>query len=302
MAPSRGKIQVSASGRTDRGRVRDENQDSFLLVDLGSGTPNESPQPNDRDAAAFGPISFTLSDDGAIVFVADGVGGRAGGAKASAMAVSTVRDVMLDGAGHSVPTAADFVRRLLRSLDHANAAIHEESRHDAQSTGMGTTATLAGLLGDTIYVAQVGDSRSYLVRASSIGRLTRDQSLVQDLIDSGVLSEDDSHGVPDNMILQAVGTAPTVHPAVTCHELRRGDVVLLCSDGLSGVISDAELGEEIARASDCVALCDVLVDLANERGGPDNITVLAVEIGGEGVEEPGESDTVERSPYDLPPA
>jgi len=300
MAPSRGKIQISAGGKTDRGRVRDENQDSFLLVDLGRRTPNESPEPSDRDDAAFGPIGFTLSDDGAIAFVADGVGGRAGGAKASAIAVATVRDVMLEGAGHCVPTAAEFVRRLLRSLDHANTAIHEEARQDTQSRGMGTTATLAGLLGDTIYVAQVGDSRSYLVRGSSIGRLTRDQSLVQDLIDSGVLSEDDTHGVRDNMILQAVGTAPTVRPAVTCHELRRGDVVLLCSDGLSGVISDAELGEEVARASDCVVLCDVLVDLANERGGPDNITVLAVEIGGEGVEEPGESDAVERTPYHVP--
>jgi serine/threonine protein phosphatase PrpC len=302
MGSSRGKVQISAGGRTDRGRVRDENQDSFLLVDLGSSTPNESPEPSDRDAASFGPISFTLGDDGAIVFVADGVGGRAGGAKASAMAVSTVRDVMLEGAGHSVPNGADFVRRLLRSLDHANAAIQEEARRDAQSSGMGTTATLAGLLGDTIYVAQVGDSRCYLVRGPSIGRLTRDQTLVQDLIDSGVLSEGDSHGVRDNMILQAVGTAPTVHPAVTCHRLRRGDVVLLCSDGLSGVISDEELGEEVARASDYVALCDVLVDVANERGGPDNITVLAVGIGGEGVEEPGESDAVERSSYHLPPA
>lgn len=300
MARPKGKIHVSAYGRTDRGRVRDGNQDSLLLLDLGTGPFDEPLDADPRDDRTFGPIEFTLGAQGAVVLVADGVGGRAGGAKASAVAGSAVREVMVEGAGNSGTTATEWVQRMLRSLARANAAIYEEAGVDGPSSGMGTTATLVGLLGDTVYVAQVGDSRAYLVRGSSIGRLTRDQTLVQDLIDSGVLSESDSHGVPDNMILQAVGTAPTVHPAVTLHELRRRDVVLLCSDGLSGVVSDDELAEEVVRASDCVTLCDALVDLANERGGPDNITVVAVRIAGEGLEEPGENDTVERSVYEPP--
>ncbi len=300
MARPKGKIHVSAYGRTDRGRVRDGNQDSLLLLDLGTGPFDEPLDADPGDDRTFGPIEFTLGAQGAVVLVADGVGGRAGGAKASAVAGSAVREVMVEGAGNSGTTATEWVQRMLRSLARANAAIYEEAGVDGPSSGMGTTATLAGLLGDTVYVAQVGDSRAYLVRGSSIGRLTRDQTLVQDLIDSGVLSESDSHGVQDNMILQAVGTAPTVYPAVTLHELRRRDVVLLCSDGLSGVVSDDELAEEVVRASDCVTLCDALVDLANERGGPDNITVVAVRFAGDGLEEPGENDTVERSVYEPP--
>ena len=277
--------------------MRDENQDSFLVVDLDGQTLAGT-----QENAESGPLEFTLSDDGAILLVADGLGGRAGGAKASAMAVSAVREVMVDSAESRGTTAAELVRRVLRSLDHANAMIHEEGGRSEESRGMGTTATLAGLLGDTVYVAQVGDSRAYLVRGSSVGRLTRDQSLVQDLIDSGVLSEDDAHAVPNNVILQALGTGPTVQPAVTFHELRRGDVVLLCSDGLHGLMSDAEICAEVARAADCVTLCGALIDLANERGGPDNITVVAARVVGDGVEEPGESDTVERSTYEPPSA
>jgi protein phosphatase len=162
---------------------------------------------------------------------------------------------------------------------------------------MGTTATLAGLRGRFVYLAQVGDSRAYLVRGGEMVRLTRDQSLVQDLIDMGVLSADDANGAQSNKILQAVGVAPTVKPVLTYHELSRGDVLLLCSDGLSRVVSDDELRTAVAAQSDCARLCDDLVGLANARGGPDNITVVLARLDGDGLDEARPGDPVERRAY-----
>jgi len=274
-----GRIVVSGCARTHRGKVRKENQDSFLLADLARVAPSLEMA---TSATGVGPIDFALTEDGAVLLVADGMGGRAGGARASAMAVAAVREAMGDasllGAG---PEA--FVSRLRRALELANEEIHEQSRRDDNLRGMGTTATLAGLHGGTVYFAQVGDSRGYLVRGGALARLTRDQSFVQDLIDSGVVDEEGAKSIRDNRILQALGTAPGVLPEMTYHELRRGDVVLLCSDGLSRVVSDDEILTVIGNADDCLAMCERLITLANARGGPDNITVLVARVDGEGL-------------------
>jgi protein phosphatase len=148
---------------------------------------------------------------------------------------------------------------------------------------MGTTATLAGLLGSMVFFAQVGDSRGYLIRHGALARLTRDQSLVQDLIDSGIVDEEGAKNIRDNRILQALGTAPSVQPEMTYHELRRGDVLLLCSDGLSRVVDDAEILSVVGHAADCLETCERLIALANARGGPDNITVLVARLDGDGL-------------------
>lgn len=288
------EIRVSVCGRSDRGQVRKNNQDRFLLADLSKDGP-ESPR-SDDESFALGPLEFTLGEAGAVLMVADGMGGRAGGERASAAAVDAVGLAMADGSGRA-SSAPDFVERLDRALVTANDAIYAEGKSQLELAGMGTTATLAGLFGDTVYVAQVGDSRAYLARGGAIARLTRDQSLVQDLIDMGVLSEDDAQSVPSNQILQALGATPTVKPALTYHELRRGDVLLLCSDGLSRVVSDEEVQVAITAAEDCATLCDELVDLANQRGGPDNITVLAARIHGDGAPKPGGGETVQRKAY-----
>jgi len=280
-------IRVSAFGRSDRGRTRKTNQDNLLVVDLGSGSA-EVARPGADDALTVGPVEFGLCPAGAVLMVADGMGGRAGGERASAAAVEAVGATMSTGTGDP----PDFVTRLGRALDAANAAIHEESMGDDRYRGMGTTATLVGVLGQAVYVAQVGDSRAYLARNGSMARLTRDQSLVQDLIDMGVLSEEEAQSVPRNQILQALGVAPNVAPVLSYHDLRRGDVLLLCSDGLSGVVTDPEVQLAIAETDDLGSLCDGLVRLANERGGPDNITVLAARLDGEGLAEATENDVV----------
>jgi protein phosphatase len=283
-----GRVEVSACARSHRGRVRKENQDSFLLADLARGA---DPTEMATSSTGIGPLSFTLADEGAVLLVADGMGGRAGGAKASAMAVAAVRDAMAEEGTADGASAGVFVSRLCRALDLANEEIHEHSRRDDTLRGMGTTATLAGLREDTAYFAQVGDSRGYLVRGGSLARVTRDQSFVQDLIDSGIVDEEGAKNIKDNRILQALGTAPSVQPELTYHELRRGDVVLLCSDGLSRVVADKEILAVVESAQDCLAMCDRLIGLANSRGGPDNITVIAARVGGAGLDpaEPGDA-------------
>lgn len=290
-----GQIVVSVCGRTHRGRVRKENQDSMLVADLApaEGGGNGA----STTATSVGPLHFELTDRGVILLVADGMGGRAGGARASSLAVSSVRQAMANGA-HPDGAAPDaFVQGLRRALDLANEHIHEESRRDDSLRGMGTTATLAGIRAGVVYLAQVGDSRAYLVRKDALARITRDQSLVQDLIDSGIVSEQEAKAMRDNRILQALGTTPTVTPEITYHDLRRDDVLLLCSDGLSRVVADEEILEIVTDAGDGLAVCDQLIALANARGGPDNITVLVARIGGDGVGPVQRDDGVARRVY-----
>lgn len=288
MTPA-GEIRLSVAGRSDPGRVRSENQDHMLVVNLA-----------DEHAAGRLPAEsredFVLTDRGAIVFVADGVGGHEDGAAASRIAAERVHAHMLEGDSTS-NAVGDFVRRLSGALDQANTAVHAEARKDDGARGMATTGTLVGLLGSCAYAAQIGDSRAYLIRRGTIARLTRDQSLVQDLIDSGILSEEDSHTVNDNTILQALGPAPRVRVAITWHDLRRGDVLLLCSDGLSKVVSDEEICDTVESTLDTSTLCDTLVDLANSRGGPDNITVVVARFDGTGMEEPRNDGLIPRQPF-----
>ena len=294
----RSAIVVSVCGRTHRGRVRPENQDRLLVADLAEGILDAHTAEEWGRGSSVGPLQFELSQRGAILLVADGMGGRAGGARASTLAVSAVRRAMADGAADAdAPAAEAFVARLKLALTEANDDILTESGRDERLKGMGTTATLAGIRDGVVYLAQVGDSRAYLVRGGSMARLTRDQSLVQDLIDSGMIDETQSHTVRRNVVLQALGTARTVEPAVTYHDLRDGDQVLLCSDGLSHVVSDEEILEAVTQAPDCMTMCDRLVGLANDRGGPDNVTVLVARVEGGGLAPPSSGRELEARPW-----
>jgi protein phosphatase len=152
---------------------------------------------------------------------------------------------------------------------------------------MGTTATVAGVLGSDLYLAQVGDSRAYLVRNGVTTQITKDQSLMQRLVDAGELTEEEAEqSERKNIILQALGPDPRVKVDLTWQPLCRGDLLLLCSDGLSGQVKKEEIGELAGRVSDLSELCASLITLANERGGPDNITAVAARFTGEGLDEP----------------
>ena len=281
MTDQRG-ARLIVAGRTDTGRRRADNQDGFLITELGTAA-TVVPGTDEGDT-----IDFEAAR-GVALLVADGMGGRLGGARASALAVETIADYLAKKGGDAARST--LPESLHASLRAANTAIHREAGEDQTRTGMGTTATLAGVLGDLVYVAQVGDSRAYLVRGGEVARLTRDQSLVQDMVDSGLLEEAQAHTVPNNMLLQALGVRGAVQPAVTSHALRRDDVLVLCSDGLSQVVRDHEIAGVASPDSLPRDVCERLVNLANQRGGPDNITVVVARADGSGfpTAEPEES-------------
>jgi PPM family protein phosphatase len=168
---------------------------------------------------------------------------------------------------------------------------------------MGTTVTAAGIFGSELYLTQIGDSRAYLVRGVDAIQLTKDQSLMQRLVDAGELTEDEAEqSERRNIILQALGPDPRVKVDLTHQSIRRGDVLILCSDGLSGLVRRDEFAILARRHADPPELCAALIDLANARGGPDNITVVAARFDGSGLAEPNGAEVVGYRAYSMPPS
>jgi protein phosphatase len=165
---------------------------------------------------------------------------------------------------------------------------------------MGTTATIAGLLGDTLYLAQVGDSRAYLVRNGVPRQITKDQSLMQKLIEEGEITVEEAElSERRNIILQALGPEAVIRTDLTHQHVRRGDTLVLCSDGLSGQMRIDDIGRAIVEEPTLDAACSRLIALANANGGPDNITVVAARFEGEGLAPPASNDSVGHSVYPL---
>src|SRR5689334_20516561 len=271
-----GEVVVNVFGRTDVGRTREHNEDAFVVADLT--TNNATLQPEVR--------RHTLGPKGTLFMVADGMGGAAAGEIASAMAVEVVlgelREKWIAGDTHD---AEEFVRAIRRATVAANQQIHTFAASHSEYRGMGTTATVAGLLGDTLYVAQVGDSRAYLVRDGVARQITKDQSLMQRLVEAGELTEEEAaQSERRNIILQALGPDPKVKVDLTHQEVRRGDILVLCSDGLTGQVKKDEIAQIINATPDLSAACDKLIALANGRGGPDNITVVIARFDGDGLQ------------------
>jgi protein phosphatase len=160
---------------------------------------------------------------------------------------------------------------------------------------MGTTATIAGFLAGTLYIAQVGDSRGYLVRDGVATQITKDQSLMQKLVEAGEMTVEEAEvSERRNIILQALGPEPAIKVDLTSQQVKRGDVLILCSDGLSGQVRGPEIAEVVNTEPDLVQVCKKLIDLANEAGGPDNITVVAARFEGPGLVESGAEEAVHR--------
>jgi len=169
-------------------------------------------------------------------------------------------------------------------LEVANASIHAHAKAHPEVRGMGTTTTAAGVLNDHLYLTQVGDSRAYLIRGGEAHQITKDQSLMQRLVEAGELTEEEAaQSERRNIILQALGPDPKVKVDLTHQEVRRGDILVLCSDGLSGQVKKEEIAKIVTAAPDLSTACDRLIALANERGGPDNITVVIARFDGDGL-------------------
>ncbi len=265
-------IHLRVFGRTDVGQVREHNEDNFLVADLSKGSRGLMEGDRKQEVGARGTV----------LGVCDGMGGAAAGEVASQLAVDIVYQRML--AGPPPTSRDDLAARLVHSIESAGMRIFAEAKADRSRRGMGTTATVAALVDSRLYLGQVGDSRGYLLRGDRLVQVTRDQSLVNQLIEAGQLTEEEAETFEhNNIILQALGTAETVQVDLTYVDLVRGDTLLLCSDGLSGMVRNDEIREVLRSFEDPLEACRELTDRANLAGGHDNVTVVVAKFEGDGL-------------------
>lgn len=274
-------VQIRIFAQTDVGMVRQGNEDNFLAVNLTSSVYWTADHPSPPPEL----LGFVQGDHGALFAVSDGMGGALAGEVASQMAVTTVRDGMMRFQTNPEFQSFPFHERLRFAVERANVLINHKSQTNAEYAGMGATFTGVGIQGSTLFLAQIGDSRAYLIRRGHISQLTTDQSLVEQLIQSGHISRAEAENHPyKNVILQALGATPNVVVAVDRVPVCRDDVVLLCSDGLSGKINGEEMLEIFnAVRGDLPLACQEMIRAANERGGEDNITVMLMHFTGNAV-------------------
>ena len=249
-------MQVKASGLTHVGRQRQHNEDSYLVEDTAR-----------------------------LFVVADGMGGHAAGEIASRIAVDSIQEFILhtkEDEG-TWPHAYDerykrSTNRLMTAVKLANTRVLEAMRKDARLRGMGTTVVACMADGGTMSVAHVGDSRVYLIREAQLSRITNDHSWVFEQVQAGLLTEAEAEKHPlRNVITRALGGALSVVPDASEVECQPGDVFLLCSDGLTGMVSEEQILKVVTKNEDDLAVaCQNLIDSANERGGIDNITAILV--------------------------
>ena len=272
---TRRPIRVEVFAKSDLGRTRDHNEDKFLVADLTKKSASLLPEVRRHD----------IGPRGTLLVVADGMGGAAAGEVASAMATDTIyAHLMKTWNAEDEVTPQRFAYRLKEAVEVANASIHAHAKAHPEVRGMGTTTTAAGVLNDHLYLTQVGDSRAYLIRGGEAHQLTKDQSLMQRLVEAGELTEEEAaQSERRNIILQALGPDPKVKVDLTHQEVRRGDILVLCSDGLSGQVKKDEIAKIVTAAPNLSSACDQLIALANERGGPDNITVVIARFDGDGL-------------------
>jgi len=257
---------LEVHGRTDRGRTRESNEDSFLIADLDSGSC--------PDSGCV--IEKHQGDAGVFLAVSDGMGGARAGEVASRLAVESVYDTL-----KMLPAPLrDPESNLLRSFERANETVFQRSEADAACRGMGTTLTGVLVLEDCCYLGHVGDSRAYLHHDRVLRQLTRDHSLMNFLIDYGVMSSDQAEALVNrNIILEALGVKREVTIDTGSLTVVEGDLLLLCTDGLYVTMTDDEIRQAMDAERDLERLCANLVDEANRRGGPDNVTVLVCRMG-----------------------
>jgi protein phosphatase len=286
------EIIVHVFGRTDVGRTREHNEDAFVVADLS--TENATLQPEVR--------THVSGPKGSFFMVADGMGGAAAGEIASAMAVDIILGELRTAWVQTDELDAEaFVLALKQATKTANEQINTYAAAHPEYRGMGTTATIAGLLGDTLYLAQVGDSRAYIVRNGLAQQITKDQSLMQKLIEAGELTEEEAaNSERRNIILQALGPEATVKVDLTHQAVRDGDILVLCSDGLSGQVTKEDIAAIVRDEPDLTLACKRLIDAANERGGPDNITVIVARFEGTGLRKALDDDHIGHRVYPLP--
>lgn len=254
---------LNVAGCTHVGLVRQHNEDAFAIVDL-----------SDPSHTWTGEVD--VSGRRILLVVSDGMGGHQAGEVASAIVIDTV--VRSLAARPTEPPDHALEHAVRDANEAVRAAAVAQNKH-----GMGATLTAILIDGEDAWIAEVGDSRAYLLRDGQWRQLTRDQSLVQMLLDAGALTAEEARNSPQkNVILQAIGTAPTLTAAIARLLLRRGDRLLVCCDGLSNELTDPELAAIVGEPDPMQASAHAIA-AANERGGHDNITAIIAHIGGDGI-------------------
>ncbi|HVV52728.1 MAG TPA: protein phosphatase 2C domain-containing protein [Polyangia bacterium] len=285
--PTPPDISIEVFGKTDVGLIREHNEDNFLVADITS---------NVRAGDGRAPFTFKLGEKGALLLVCDGMGGAAAGEVAAQMAADAIYEALSTAEGQ--PRDA-FARLLRRAVERANERIFIQSRDNQSERGMGTTCTVAGLVDDTLVVAQIGDSRCYVLRDGKLGQVTKDQSLAWQLIEAGAMTPEEAKAFEHaNIILQALGVQEHVEVVLSQVALRKGDVALLCSDGLHGPVTDEEILSVLVTEPDLQKAGEALIQKALDRDGPDNITVTLARFDGEALKPPGPEEVVGFVGYD----
>jgi len=257
-------------GSSNVGLIRHDNQDSFMIANLETGDI----------ATMSAPAVVSVHTAPFFLIVADGVGGAASGALASSIATETILSE-LHRWWHKVPkrTPESIEAALKRGIDVANKAIYQKSNSSPEHHGMGTTTTLALVLDGEAFIAQVGDSRAYLVRKGVAKQITKDQSFVQRLIDAGRMTQKEAaQSEHRNIILQALGPEEKVVTDLYRCKLENDDLLVLCSDGLSNQVSAEDIGRITRGAGRPEEICEALIEEAMHTGAPDNVTVIAARL------------------------
>ena len=273
----------SRHGRTPESRLVDVDHPVSNLVEadgfvIASATDLGRKRSGNEDSHALWVADDAVlrAKHGMLVVVCDGMGGASAGEVASQLAVSTVVDRVRNSPG------ADPAEVLREAVEQANSAVHSQAAANAEQRGMGTTCTALLVRGGDVWIGHVGDSRAYLVRGGKARQLTKDHSLVAELVEKGHLSAAEAkHDHRRNVVTRSVGALDHVQvdAELVLEGTAAGDVFVVCSDGLHGLVTDAEiarLASELPPAEACAAL----IDLANERGGPDNITAVVARRAG----------------------
>lgn len=256
---------VTVSARTDPGRVRPNNEDAFVVSDLsGADLSGED-----------GVTRLEIGPRGVLLAVSDGMGGHRAGEVASALVVETISRALASTQGLEPSEAVKA------AIAQANAVVWKESR-DPSRRGMGATLTALYIESNVAYVAEVGDSRAYVIRSGEMRQLTRDQTVAQVMADTGEIDPERIAQSPfRNVLLQAMGRRGRVRVALARLELRDRDCLLLCSDGLTSFVPDETIGRIVLSAPNLHEATRLLVDAANNAGGKDNITVIAAGVAGD---------------------
>jgi len=237
---------------TDKGLVRDTNEDSFRIIPESSKNP-------------------------CVVIIADGMGGHNCGEVASKMTVDYISE-FIDRKGSMLFSCPDIGEEIKKLVGGANTAVFEASLARPEASGMGTTLTMAVIVGTKVTVAHVGDSRLYMGRSDKFQQMTQDHSYIEELIKNGTLTREEAERHPrKHVITRAIGSSKDLEVDILDFEAQKGDILLLCTDGLTNMICENEI-YNIIKDSEPQKACDQLIEAAKSRGGEDNITVIVYQI------------------------